>query len=358
MSRRNSIILGLLFIILVVELIILLPKEIGSIAEIESPTVSPASGLASGPGDKYRQLMDNVYSVEAKPEGKEWELWADKGFQPKESTEWTIQNVRVKFYASNGVIYVVTGKEGRVVPNEKGIRDIRITGNVVTKSSNGHVFKSQDVLYNSQDKTLKSPGEIEMLSPPDKDGGEMLLTGSDMNAVFSTNEITIGKNVKGKRRIKNNKTVQIQSQRAIFSGRTKMAQFFGSVTMTMDTMTVTGPEAKFIYDAKGETLESLDVLGGIKVSDLDKFATSQSVNLNLKSDKVIFKGAPRVVQNGDEMTGDVITFLNGGKKVVVSNAKAQIDSNTLSSPERGPESESRAETGAEQGSPKKVEKKR
>jgi lipopolysaccharide transport protein LptA len=329
MNRRNSIIFGLLFIILVVELIILLPKDIGSLAESESLVIPPATG----PAEKYRQQMDNVYSVEAKPEGKEWELWADNGFQLKENTEWTIQNVRVKFYASNGVLYVVTGKEGRVAPNEKGVRDIRITGNVVTKSSNGHVFKSQDVLYNSQDKTLKSPGEIEMVSPPNKDGGEMFLTGADMNAVFSTNEITVGRNVKGKKRIKNNKVVQIQSERATFSGRTKMAQFYGSVTMTMDTMTVTGPEAKFVYDAKGEALESLDVGGGVKVSDLDKFATSQSVNLNLKNDKVVFKGAPRVVQNGDEMTGDVITFLNGGKQVVVSNAKARIDSSTLSSPE-------------------------
>jgi len=127
----------LLFVILVVELIVLFPKEIGSLAESEGP----ATPSSMGPAEKYRQLMDNVYSVEAKPEGKDWELWADKGFQPKENTEWIIQNVRVKFYASGGVLYVVTGNEGRVVPNDQGIRDIRITGNVLTKSSNGHVFK-------------------------------------------------------------------------------------------------------------------------------------------------------------------------------------------------------------------------
>jgi len=331
MSRRNSIILGLLFVILVVELIILAPKEIGTSSD---PQV--ASPIIPESADKYRQMMDNVHSVEAKPEGQQWELWADKGLQPKDNSEWTIQNVRVKFYAAGGVIYTVTGKEGHVVPNEKGLRDIRISGNVLTRSSNGHIFKSQDVLYDSEKKRLKSPDNIEMRSPPDKDGGEMLLTGADMVAELSTNEISIGKDVHAKKRIKNNRTVQIQSERAVFSGKTKMAQFFGKVLLTLDNMSVTGPEAKFVYDSKMEELESLDVAGGIKVTDVDKFATSQSVNLDLVNDKVVFRGAPRVVQNGDEMTGDLITFIDGGKRVQVSNAKAQFDAKTIQAGEPAP----------------------
>jgi lipopolysaccharide export system protein LptA len=49
------------------------------------------------------------------------------------------------------------------------------------------------------------------------------------------------------------------------------------------------------------------------------------VDVYFKDDKVVFNGAPRVVQNGDELVGDQIVFLEGGKKVQVSNAKAQID---------------------------------
>lgn len=325
MSRRNSIILGLLFVILVVELIILAPKEIGTSSEPQIPNMPAPTSQNSG------QIMKDVYSVEAKPEGKDWELWADKALRPKENQEWTIEKVRVKFYASNGVTYHVTGAKGQVVPNEKGIRDIQISGNVVTKSSNGHVFKSETMNYDSQNKRLASPSDVEMVSPPDKDGGELILTGADMIADFATNEINVRKNVKAKKKVKNDKTVQIQSERATFSGLSKMAKFFGNVVLTIDTMTVTGPEAKFAYDSKMESLESLVVGGGIKVTDSDKFATSQSVDLSFKNDRIVFKGAPRVVQNGDEMTGDQITLLDGGRKVQVSNAKAQIDSSTLES---------------------------
>jgi LPS export ABC transporter protein LptC len=321
MSKRNSIILGLLFMILVVELIILAPKEIGTGAEPPPAATAPAAA-ETGSG----QIMKDVYSVEAKPEGKEWELWADRALRPKENQEWTIEKVKVKFYASSGVSYTVTGAKGHVVPNEKGIRDIEISGNVITKASNGYVFKSESVFYDSQAKKLASPKEVEMSAPPDKEGGELTLTGSDLKADMNTNEITINKNVRSKKKIKNGKTVAIASERAVFSGRSKIAQFYGNVVVSMDTMTVTGPEARFAYDSKMEALDSILVGGGIKVTDTDKFATSDSVNVSFKDDRIVFKGAPRVVQNGDEMTGDEIVLSENGHKVQVSNAKAQIDS--------------------------------
>ena len=323
MSRRNSIILGLLFVILVIEIITLLPKELGVPSEVTSVPLPQNKQENSG------QIMDHVRAFEAKGNGKEWELWANKALNPKTNEDWTIEGVRVKFYATSGVIYVVTGKQGHVVPNEKGIRDIQISGDVVTRASNGYVFKSQSALYDSIQKRLTSPSEVEMISPADKNGGEMHLTGADLHADFGTNEITINKNVKTIKVLKDNKLAHIQSDHAKFSGQTKMAEFSGHVVLTMDTMTVTGHEAKFAYDANGEKLESVLVGGGVKMSDTDRYATSDSVNVNFKDDRVVFKGTPRVTQNGDELTGDEIVFLNGGHRVQVVNAKAQIDSKAV-----------------------------
>jgi LPS export ABC transporter protein LptC len=327
MSKRNSLILGLLFVILVVELIILAPKEIGSPSETVAPSPPAASDKASA------QIMNGVYSVESKGNGKEWELWAVRALQPKSNQEWTIERVKVKFYASNGVMYTVNGNQGHVVPNDKGVRDIKITGNVVTHASNGYVFKSESIFYDSEKRRLASPSDVEMISPPDKNGGEMVLTGADMLADLTTNEITVNKNVKTRKKIFNRngpeRTAQIRSDRAIFSGRSKSAQFFGHVNVNIDAMTVTGPEAKFGYDEGSESLQSVLVNGGIRVTDQDKMATSQSVNVNFKDDRIVFKGAPKVVHNGDELTGDEIIFYDGGHKVQVVNAKAQIDSKTL-----------------------------
>jgi len=111
----------------------------------------------------------------------------------------------------------------------------------------------------------------------------------------------------------------------------------------METMRVTGPEAKFIYDSKSDAFESVHVDGGVRMTDTDKFATSNSVNVEFKKDRMILSGAPRVVQNGDELVGDEIVFLEGGRKVQVSNAKAQIEPNTMEKMEREKKSEKERE---------------
>jgi LPS export ABC transporter protein LptC len=329
MNKRNSIILGLLFVIIVIEILVLAPKELGlSISEEEqesAPQVPKPQEGASG------QIMQDVHLVEAKTSGKEWELWADKAMRPADNAEWTIEKVRVTFFANNGVTYQVTGKQGRVVP---GKNDIRIAGNVVTRSSNGYNFKTESVLYDSKNRKLTSPGVVEMTGGAGKPNAAaegankkeaLYLTGENMIADLDTNEIAITKNVRARRRVKDDREAVIQSDRAVFSGRSNSAQFFGNVVIDVDTMRLTGPEAKFLFNPKTEAFESVEVGGGVKVTDTDRFATSSSVSVHFKEDRVVFSGAPRVVQNGDELVGDEIVFLEGGKKVQVSNAKAQID---------------------------------
>jgi len=150
---------------------------------------------------------------------------------------------------------------------------------------------------------------------------------------FATNEISINRNVNAKKPVSRpgepERVATITSQRAVFSGRSNQAHFFGNVVIDVDTMQVSGPQAKFDFDPKTDTLNAVQVAGGVKVTDTDKFATSGTVNLSFRDNKLVFKGSPRVVQNGDELVGDEITFLDGGKRVEVSNAKAQIDPKTV-----------------------------
>lgn len=329
MNKRNSIILGLLFVILVVEIIVLAPKEVG-IHPDEEVQAAVSAPKTEGSG----QVMQNFHLVEAKAEGKEWELWGDRASRPNDNEQWTIEKVRVKFFASNGVTYTVTGEQGIIVPSKEK-SDIRIQGNVVTRSSNGYVFKTESALYDSMNRRLTSPTNVEMTGPQEveENTGHKLqrlhLTGGNMVAEFGTNEIRINRDVRAKKGVKGDRLAKIQSDRALFSGRTNLAQFFGNVIIDVDTMRITGPEAKFAYDPRSQALQSMLVEGGIKVTDTDKFATSSAVNVHFKDESVVFTGAPRVVQNGDELIGDEIIFREGGKKVEVSNARAFLDSKTL-----------------------------
>jgi LPS export ABC transporter protein LptC len=328
MSKRNGLILALLFVILVVEILIFAPIELGlspadEMLSQESQTAIPTSAESS-------QVIHKVHSFGAKGDVVEWELWADRALGPRNNTEeWTIQNVRVKFYASNGVIYHVTGRKGLVAPVRD---DLRIEGAVTTKSSNGYTFKSESIFYDSKNRQLTSPENIQMTGPPDRNGGPLRLTGADMVADFVTNQIRIGRQVRASKTVHDDKAVTIQSQRAVFSGRSNTAQFLGNVVIDVNTMRITGPEARFSYDRRGESFESVEVGGGVRVTDTDKFATSKSVSVQFKEDQVIFNGGPRVVKNGDELVGEQIIFLDGGRKIQVSKARAQMDSRTMQSP--------------------------
>ena len=99
--------------------------------------------------------------------------------------------------------------------------------------------------------------------------------------------------------------------------------------MEMDGMKISGPEAVFNYDRERGEVVAVDVLGGVRVTDLDKWATAQKLNIQLDARKIVFTGSPRVVQNDDELRGEEIVFHNGGEQVEVRRARARVEQKTL-----------------------------
>lgn len=141
-----------------------------------------------------------------------------------------------------------------------------------------------------------------------------------------SSRMTIQEEVTAQKELRGGRRLQLGSQSAEFSGRSKEARFRGQVVMRYDRMKVEGPETVFQYSG-GKTASGLDaiqVLGGVKVSDDDKFATSERLNLDLISNKFIFNGRPKVYQNSDELSGERIIFLDGGKKVKVEGVRARL----------------------------------
>ena len=102
-------------------------------------------------------------------------------------------------------------------------------------------------------------------------------------------------------------------------------------------MRITGPEARFNYDPKTDVVKSVYVSGGTRVSDSEKWATSENVNVDFEQNKFVFRGDPRVVQNNDELRGDEIVFLDGGKQVDVRHARAKVDEKHINEKKTTPE---------------------
>jgi LPS export ABC transporter protein LptC len=319
MKRIAQYGLGILFLILVIQVVILAPKTVEE-ANVREP------GSKTEVSQQIDQAMHGAHLLETNESGKEWELWADEALSFRTLDQWALKTVKAIFFGKNGVYFTVTGKSGRV---ETKTKNMRVEGNVITRSSNGYVFRSESMDYDSEARQLKSTTPVTMNGPKDNQGSGLFLKGLRMNMNLTTSLMVVEGQVQAEKALGNNRLLHIRSRTSQFSGKSKLARFLGNVVMDIETMRITGPEAEFAYDANQEIVTSVLVKGGVKVSDLDKWATSERLQVNFVDDSYVFEGKPRMVQNNDELVGDKIYFYEGGKRVRVESARARMDQKRL-----------------------------
>jgi lipopolysaccharide export system protein LptA len=170
---------------------------------------------------------------------------------------------------------------------------------------------------------------VEMIGPKDANNNALKLTGVGMQASLANSTMEVLRDVKAQKELEGDRKVVIRSHRSFFSGKDRTAKFLGDVILDMDNMRITGPEAQFLYDSKKDIVKNVIFTGGAKVSDADKWATAQNLNVDFEANRFVFRGNPRVVQNNDELRGEEIVFLDGGKRVQVSRARAKVDEKRL-----------------------------
>ncbi|MFN7262322.1 MAG: LPS export ABC transporter periplasmic protein LptC [Pseudobdellovibrionaceae bacterium] len=269
-----------------------------------------------------QQKMKGVHLVESNSGERDWELFAEvaEGYEGKGS--WLLKNVRVLFYNDEVVDFTVTGKSGMI---DSKTKDMTIEGEVKTQSSNGYRFETPSMQYRAKSRILLSPDKVKMTGPPDVRGGALQLEGERMEAQVDQSLMTIEAGVLAKKSLIGGRQFKIHSEKAEFSGKSKAARFLNQVAIEIDSMKLEGPEASFNYKDSTDFLQSIMVRGGVKVSDIDKYATAENVKFDPSENKFIFSGQPRVVQNSDEIVGDQIVFIDGGKRVKVENIRAKVE---------------------------------
>ncbi|MEZ4872187.1 MAG: LPS export ABC transporter periplasmic protein LptC [Bdellovibrionales bacterium] len=239
---------------------------------------------------------------------------------------WRMNAVKMVFFTEKGDKYVVTGEEGLVNSEE---RIVEINGKVIVRSQNGYKFSTEIVRYSTISRKLLGPKPIEMLGPRDINGNSLYLTGDSMEADMTTSEIQIKGNIKSRKTFANERLVKIVSDEAKFSGETYSSRFLGGVTLDSEAMRNYRARSIFQFDPGSDQVVSIQLIGGVRVSDPDKWATAESLTAFFDQNKFIFKGSPRVVQDADELRGDEIIFIDGGKRVKVLRAKAKVDKKRL-----------------------------
>ena len=301
-------ILRFVFFIVFIELALMYPRV------ISGPTSTPAQ--AAEMQQNVEQSMSGLHMIEAQAGEKEWELWSESAISYKDTGELKLEKVKALFFADNGVTFTVTGQEGKVDVKTK---NLFVQGEVITESSNGYVIKTHDVDYVSGERSLKTKSPVEVT------GQGLKLNGNGMQANLKSSLIEIKEDIKAERVMAEDKKVYIQSQSVELSGKTKTARFLGSVVLDVDSMRITGPQADFEYDESKSFFKTVKIRGGTRVTDLDKWAVSENLDIDFTKNMFVFRGSPKVVQNQDELKGEEIVFLENGKRVQVKKARVKVE---------------------------------
>lgn len=329
MAKFKNFIFVALLVLLFVEVLIVFPSRLEheDDAEVRARIEAQSERLRRGekpeePKSLAEQKMQGVHLVESQQGSRDWELFSVSAEGSQAAGTWKLKQVKVYFYNKEKVEFTVTGDSGTIDSKSK---DLSVIGNVVTRSENGYVFQTPSIYYSSKTRLIESPEEVLMKGPRDSSGEGLFLKGRRMKVLVDQSKMLIQEKITAQKPEKAGKNFEIVADGAEFSGKSREARFLGSVRMSYDNMKLEGPEASFLYNTGADILSSIAIKGGVKVSDADKFATSESVSLDLLANKYIFKGRPKVIQNNDELTGEEIIFLDGGKKVKVERVRAKVE---------------------------------
>src|SRR5690606_33681822 len=162
-------------------------------------------------------------------------------------------------------------------------------GKVVMESSNGYNFQTENMFYSGETRVLHTGEKVEVKGPLEPQGGRLFLSGLGMEASLIGETMTLLKHVSASKRIpqRGGANMKIVSGSATLSSRTRAISFSDEVTIRLEDVKVTGLEAKFVYDHSGRVLREVELSGGIRVSDWDKFATSERVTLDLVKNQYV-----------------------------------------------------------------------
>jgi LPS export ABC transporter protein LptC len=149
-NRLVQAALSLALLGLLIQIVLVAPGQIRDAetkaALLPSPDMSTPSVPVHGQ-NAVDQTISGFHMIETQDGRKEWEVESEKASSIKAKNLWQLENVKTVFFSESGVTFTVTGKIGIVHAKSK---DLRVEGDVVTRSSNGYVFRSESFDYISK----------------------------------------------------------------------------------------------------------------------------------------------------------------------------------------------------------------
>ncbi len=322
--NKSGILFFLILFLIFIQVLIMNPKDIGSPNQ-DPKTVEEIQKMAVSQNKKsnqksVEQQMKGVHLVENSNRMKGWELFAEVA-NGSADAQWVLKKVKIDFFAEDQSSYTVTGDVGEI---DGATKNILIRGQVITTSTNGYSFKTNDLHFIAENKSLKSDDSVVMNGPADQTGGGFELNGIGFVIDLNKNKMSIMSSVQAHKVIKE-KNIDLNSESAVFSNKNQEGQFSGRVRLKYDKSLITSPEAFFKYSSTEKKLKTILLKDKVTIKESDRVGSCQELEIDFgndaEGDQMILRGSPKVQMQDDEITGNEIVFTDGGQKVKINNVK-------------------------------------
>jgi len=108
-------------------------------------------------------------------------------------------------------------------------------------------------------------------------------------------------------------------QIAVFSGHVDVRD--SAFHMTADKMTVT-------FNNSQNGVDKIYAIGNVVINQVDKKATASQATYFVADKKIILTGSPKVIQGGNTLEGNMITFYRDTNRVTVDGRTTLVIDNT------------------------------
>ena len=166
MMRKTKVVI--LLLIVLIGGIVLVSLRTNLRARKASEAVEKVRKASTGDAS---QVMEKVHCVEDKHGQKTWELEAKTVRLYQNENISVLEDVKVTFYAKEGRIIYLTGKQGKVYQDSK---NVDLSGDVVLTTNDGYQLKTHSASYRHLEKIVSTADPVEI------EGEQIRLTGTGM----------------------------------------------------------------------------------------------------------------------------------------------------------------------------------
>ena len=270
--------------------------------------------------NQIQQKMTGGHLVEAQGGKRDWELFSDVSISYQGRSDWDLEGVEIRFYNSELQDMVVKGKNGSI---DMSTKDMKIKGDVRIESSNGYVFFAPYIEYKAKLRLIVCEQPVRVMGPLVNGKRSLQLTSVGIQIPINERKMKLMSQVRGTQSTEDGQLIRVESSSAELSSVSQTASFDGNVSMKNGDQSLKSQKALFAFDEVTKKFSLLDMKGNVELSQGSRKVMSDDLRIDFASEKLTFSGKPRLYQDEDELVGDKIIFLEGGKKVKVEKVKAK-----------------------------------